>query len=88
MFDYDETWLFWKKLLNRMYITQEDKAMKYRLILLLCVKESTNLKSKPLLMYYTHTTEAFKEWNVSKATLTFMWRANAKAWVTRQLFTQ
>ncbi|XP_044302391.1 tigger transposable element-derived protein 1-like [Varanus komodoensis] len=92
VFNCDETGLFWKKMPNRTYITQEEmalpghKPMKDRLTLLLCANASADLKIKPLLVYHSQTPRAFKEQNVNKARLPVMWRANARAWVTRQLF--
>ncbi|XP_044137796.1 tigger transposable element-derived protein 1-like [Bufo gargarizans] len=92
VFNCDETGLFWKKMPNRTYITQEEKAlpghkpMKDRLTLLLCANASADLKIKPLLVYHSPTPRAFREQNVNRARLPVMWRANAKAWVTRQLF--
>ncbi|KAF7235332.1 Tigger transposable element-derived protein 1 [Varanus komodoensis] len=92
VFTCDETGLFWKKMPNRTDITQEEKAlpghkpMKDRLTLLLCANASADLKIKPLLVYHSQTPRAFKEQNVNKARLPVMWRANARAWVTRQLF--
>uniref|UniRef100_A0A8C5W8W6 HTH CENPB-type domain-containing protein n=1 Tax=Leptobrachium leishanense TaxID=445787 RepID=A0A8C5W8W6_9ANUR len=87
VFNCDETGLFWKKLLNRTYITQEEKALPgHKLTLLLCANASADLKIKQLLVYHSQTPRAFKEQNVNKARLPVMWRANTKAWVTRQLF--
>lgn len=81
--------LFWKKMLNRTCITQEEKALpghkavKDTLILLLCENVSTDLKIKLLLVYHSQTPHPFKEWNVNKDRLPVMWRASMKAWVTR-----
>ncbi|KAM6435888.1 tigger transposable element-derived protein 1-like [Liasis olivaceus] len=92
VFNCDETGLFWKKMPNRTYITQEEKAlpghkpMKDRLSLLLCANASGDLKIKLLLVYHSQTPRAFREHNVNKARLPVMWRANVRAWVTRQLF--
>ncbi|KAM6468471.1 tigger transposable element-derived protein 1-like [Liasis olivaceus] len=58
LFNCDETRLFWKKMPNRIYITQEEKAllghkpMKDRLTLLVCANASAELKIKPLLVFH------------------------------------
>ena len=58
VFNCDETGLFLKKMPNRTYITQEEKAlpvpkpMEDRLILLLCGNTSGDLKFKPVLVYH------------------------------------
>ncbi|XP_051819444.1 activating transcription factor 7-interacting protein 2 isoform X2 [Antechinus flavipes] len=92
VFNCDETGLFWKKMPNKTYITQEEKAlprhklMKDRLTLLLCGNASGDLKLKPLLVYYNENPHVFKGENVIKSKLSVMWRTNRKAWVTRQFF--
>ncbi|XP_033009888.1 tigger transposable element-derived protein 1-like [Lacerta agilis] len=92
VFNCDETGLFWKKMPRRTYITQEEKAlpghkpMKDKLTLLLCANASGDFKLKPLLVYHSENPRIFKKNSVIKSKLHVMWRANSKAWVTRQFF--
>nr|XP_023656335.1 tigger transposable element-derived protein 1-like isoform X2 [Paramormyrops kingsleyae] len=94
VFNCDETSLFWKKMPNRTYITKEEKKMpgpkpmKDRLTLLLCANASGDFKLKPLLVYHSENPRVFKQHSVIKDKLSVMWRSNAKAWVTRQLFVE
>ncbi|XP_066968470.1 tigger transposable element-derived protein 1-like [Macrobrachium rosenbergii] len=77
---------------KRTYITKEEKKlpghkpMKDRLTLLLCANASGDLKIKPLLVYHSETPRVFKKHKVLKNKLNVMWKSNAKAWVTRQIF--
>ncbi|XP_068245325.1 tigger transposable element-derived protein 1-like [Palaemon carinicauda] len=77
---------------HQTYITAEEKRlpghkpMKDRLTLALCVSASVDFKVKPLLVYHSNTPRAFKTHKVVKESLNVLWRANGKAWVTRQLF--
>ncbi|GLV40841.1 hypothetical protein CBL_10016 [Carabus blaptoides fortunei] len=86
--------LFWKKMPNRTYITQEEKAlpghkpMKNRLTLLFCGNASEDCKLKPLLIYHSENPRAFKKHNVQKTQLPVMWRSSSKAWVTREYFSE
>ncbi|KAI5090392.1 hypothetical protein C0J45_19253 [Silurus meridionalis] len=41
-------------------------------------------KIKPLLVYHSEKPRAFKPHKIIKEKLQIMWRANPKAWVTRQ----
>ncbi|GBM22811.1 Tigger transposable element-derived protein 1 [Araneus ventricosus] len=94
VFNCDETGLFWKKMPNRTYITAEEKIMpghkpmKDRLTLALCANASGDCKIKPLLVYHSENPRAFKSHKILKEKLQVMWRANPKAWVTRQFFVQ
>eukprot|EP00106_Octopus_bimaculoides_P009194 XP_014776636.1 PREDICTED: tigger transposable element-derived protein 1-like [Octopus bimaculoides] len=92
VFNEDEAGLFWKRMSNRTCITKDEKAlpghkpMKDRLTLLLCSNASGNFKVKPLLVYHSDNPSAFKRNNVMTSKLSVMWRANTKAWITRQFF--
>ena len=94
VFNADETGLFWKKMPSRTYITKEEKSlpghkpMKDRLTLLLCGNASGDFKIKPMLVYHSDNPRVFKRNNVMKSKLPVMWRANTKAWVTRQFFVE
>ncbi|GLV37474.1 hypothetical protein CBL_10560 [Carabus blaptoides fortunei] len=94
VFNCDESGLFWKKMPSRTYITKEEKSlpghkpMIDRLTLLLCANASEYLKIKPLLVYHSENPRVFKQNHVIKSNLGVMWRANPKAWVTRQFFTE
>uniref|UniRef100_UPI00358F0D9F tigger transposable element-derived protein 1-like isoform X2 n=1 Tax=Myxine glutinosa TaxID=7769 RepID=UPI00358F0D9F len=94
IFNCDETGLFWKKMPRRTYITAEEKSMpghkpmKDRLTLALCANASGDCKIKPLLVYHSENPRAFKSHKILKEKLQVMWRANAKAWVTRQFFVE
>ncbi|KAK4324021.1 hypothetical protein Pmani_005333 [Petrolisthes manimaculis] len=77
---------------RRTYITKEEtklpghKPMKDRLTLALCANASGDCKIKPLLVYHSENQRAFKSHKIVKEKLQVMWRANTKAWVTRQFF--
>ncbi|XP_067947243.1 tigger transposable element-derived protein 1-like [Watersipora subatra] len=94
VFNCDETGLFWKKMPRRTFITAEEKSvpghkpMKDRLTLALCANASGDCKVKPLLVYHSENPRAFKRQRILKEQLQVMWRANAKAWVTLQFFTE
>lgn len=94
VFNCDETGLFWKKMPRRTYITEEEKKMpghkpmKDRLTLALCANASGDCKIKPLMVYHSENPRAFKAHKILKEKLNVLWRANAKAWVTRQFFVE
>ncbi|XP_064111358.1 tigger transposable element-derived protein 1-like [Macrobrachium nipponense] len=73
------------------YIAEEKKMpghkpIKDRLTLALCANASGDCKIKPLLVYHSENPRAFKAHKIIKEKLHVMWRANPKAWVTRQFF--
>ncbi|XP_053719550.1 tigger transposable element-derived protein 1-like [Synchiropus splendidus] len=92
VFNCDEMGLFWKRMPRRTFLTVEEKAMrgpkpmKDRLNLLFCANASGDLKLKPLLVYHSETTRAFKKFRVQTSKLNVMWRSNIKARMTRQFF--
>ncbi|XP_060697366.1 tigger transposable element-derived protein 1-like [Hemiscyllium ocellatum] len=94
VFNCDEAGLFWKKMTRRTYVTKEEKSlpghkpMKDRLTLLLCGNASGDCKIKLLIVYHSENPRVFKKNNVMKSKFNVMWRANMKAWVTRQFFTK
>ncbi|GFS60676.1 tigger transposable element-derived protein 1 [Nephila pilipes] len=75
---------------RRTFITAEEKslpghkAMKDRLAL--CANATGDFKIKPFLVYHSENPRAFKAYKVMKEKLQVLWRANSKAWVTRQFF--
>ena len=83
-----------KKLPNRTFITEEEKALPDhkpvidRWTLLMRGNSSGDFKVKPLLVYHSDNHRVIRRNNVMKSKLLVMWRANAKAWVTRQFFTE
>ncbi|XP_070268928.1 tigger transposable element-derived protein 1 isoform X2 [Myotis yumanensis] len=94
VFNCDETGLFWKKMPRRTYIAAEEKRMpghkpmKDRLTLALCANASGDCKIKPLLVYHSENPRAFNSHKILKEKLQVMWRANPRAWVTRQIFVE
>ncbi|CAH2296788.1 tigger transposable element-derived 1-like, partial [Pelobates cultripes] len=77
---------------NRTFITEEEtsllshKPIKDRLTLLFCDNASGDLKIKPLLVYHSENSRAFKKHKVNKEQLSVLWQSNPKAWVTHLLF--
>ncbi|GFU45088.1 tigger transposable element-derived protein 1 [Nephila pilipes] len=57
-----------------------------RLMLALCANAIGGFKIKPLLLYLSENPRAFEAYKVMKEKLQVLWRANSKAWVTRQFF--
>ena len=64
------------------------KPMKDRLTLLMCGNTIGDFKVKPHLIYHSDNPSVFRWNNVMKSKLPVIWRANAKAWVTGQFFTE
>ncbi|CAH2302071.1 tigger transposable element-derived 1-like [Pelobates cultripes] len=87
----DETGLFWKRMPSRTFISREQKrapgfkAAKDRLTLLLGGNASSDFRIKPLLVYHYQTPRAMR--GISKSSLPVIWKANRKAWSTRDIFT-
>ncbi|GFS56908.1 tigger transposable element-derived protein 1 [Nephila pilipes] len=77
---------------RRTFITAEEKSlpghktMKDRLTLALCANAIGDFKIKLLLVYHSENPRAFKAYKAMKEKLQVLWRANSKAWVTRQFF--
>ena len=57
------------------------QAAKDRLTVLLGGNASSNMKLKPLLVYYSENPRALK--NTAKCSLPIVWKGNLKAWVTQ-----
>ncbi|XP_071056893.1 tigger transposable element-derived protein 1-like [Onthophagus taurus] len=85
IFNCDETGLFWKKLPNRTYVTQETsrllghKPMKDRVTLLLGANSSGDMKLKPMFVYHSANHRVFKIEKVDKESLGVYWQFNKKA---------
>ena len=94
VFNGDETGLFFKRLPNRTFITEEEKVftghepMKDRMTLLMCDNASGDFKEKPILVYHSDSPRVPKRNNVVKRNLPVMRRANEKVWVSRQFVTE
>ncbi|XP_005008025.1 tigger transposable element-derived protein 1-like [Cavia porcellus] len=92
VFNCNEMGLFWKKMPKRTYITAGGNAVpchepiKDRLTLLFCANASGDFKVKPLLVYHSKNTPAFKTCKVQKSQFNIIWRSNSKALVTRIFF--
>ncbi|XP_067939774.1 tigger transposable element-derived protein 1-like [Watersipora subatra] len=90
IFNVDKTGLFWKKMLEKTYISREEKTMpgyktaKDRLTLMLGVNAERSYKLKPLLVYQAANPRGLK--NVTKSSLPVIWMSNTKAWVTLAVF--
>ncbi|XP_008104049.2 tigger transposable element-derived protein 1 [Anolis carolinensis] len=90
VFSCDETGLFWRKMPRRTFIMAEEKSkpIKDRLTLALCANASGDCKIKPLLVYHSESSRDVKSHTRIEEKLQVMWRANPKAWVTREFFVQ
>ncbi|KAF2350245.1 HTH CenpB-type DNA-binding domain [Trinorchestia longiramus] len=92
IFNVDETGLFWKRSATRTFIENNEKSApghktaKDRLTLLLGGNAAGDCKLKPMLVYRSQNPRALK--GLVKASLPVIWKANAKAWVTRTLFNE
>ena len=92
VFNVDETGLFWKRMPERTYISQEEKrapgfkAAKDRVTLLLGGNASGDCKMKPLLISRAANPRALKGY--SKEHLPVIYKNNKKAWITGSMFNQ
>ncbi|CAH2276179.1 tigger transposable element-derived 1-like [Pelobates cultripes] len=92
VFNVNETRLFWKRMPSRTFISREQKRVpgfkvaKKRLTLLVGGKASGDFPIKPLLVYHSQTPRAMR--GISKSSLPVVWKANRKAWITRDISTQ
>nr|XP_006128720.1 tigger transposable element-derived protein 1-like [Pelodiscus sinensis] len=92
VFNVDETGLYWKRMPEQTYISQEEKtapgfkAAKDRLTLLLGGNAAGDMKMKPLAVYQSETPRALK--GFSKEHLPVIWRSNKKAWITGAIFSE
>jgi hypothetical protein len=90
VFSLDETRLFWKRMLSRMFVSVQEKvapgfkASKDRCMLLLVGNASGDYKIKPLMVYQSENPRVLKGY--SKESLPVVWRSNKKAWITTSLF--
>ena len=75
VFNCNETGLFWKRMPRKTFITKEEitlpghKSMNDGLTLSFCANTSGDCKVKPLLLYHSENTKAFK--NIRKTALEF-----------------
>ncbi|XP_055682946.1 tigger transposable element-derived protein 1-like [Lutzomyia longipalpis] len=92
IFNVDETALFWKKMPNRTYITEDEmkapgpKPRKDRLSLLLGANASGTLKLKPLLIYHSKMPHAFSRQKIDVTKLPVTWVSNKSSWMTKGIF--
>ncbi|XP_047143013.1 tigger transposable element-derived protein 1 [Hydra vulgaris] len=90
IFNADETGLYWKKLPSRTHISINEKkasgfkSSKQRITIHKCSNLSGSLLIKPMIINNFLNPRAFK--NVNMSELPVFWRANKKAWMTRELF--
>ncbi|KAF0746713.1 tigger transposable element-derived protein 1-like [Aphis craccivora] len=89
VFNADETGLFWKRMPSRTFLSKNEKtapgfkAAKDRLTLLLCAN-ACGFMIKSMVVYKSLKPRAFKSKDMNH--LPVFWRANNKAWVTAQIF--
>uniref|UniRef100_A0A8C9R0F3 HTH CENPB-type domain-containing protein n=1 Tax=Scleropages formosus TaxID=113540 RepID=A0A8C9R0F3_SCLFO len=90
IFNIDETWLFWKRMMSGTLISQEEKKgtghviSKDRLTLLLGGNLHGDVKLKPLIVYHSQNPRALK--GINRNSLPVFWRSNKKGCMTQQVF--
>ena len=62
--------------------------MKDHLTLLFCANANGGFKVKPLLVYHSENSQAFRKCKVQKSQSNVLWRSNSKAWVIHILFVE
>ena len=90
IFAIDKTAFYCKKILCRTFIAGEMampvfKASRDRLSLLLGAYTAGDVQLKPMLIYHSENSRAFK--NYAKSFLPVLYKWNNKAWMTEHLFT-
>ena len=87
----EETAYFWRKMPSRTLIATEEKSMpdlkasKDRLTLLLGANPASDLKMKPVLIYYSENPRVLR--NYAKSILPVLYKWNNKGWMTAHLLT-
>ncbi|XP_032906812.1 tigger transposable element-derived protein 1-like [Amblyraja radiata] len=90
VFNVEETSLYWKRLPDRTFISQDEKtagslnASKDRLTLLMGGNAAGDFKLKPVLVYGCESPRALSGY--AKPSLPVIWRSNRKAWMTMSIF--
>ena len=88
--NWNETNLFWKKMLNWTYITNEEKSMpvhkpmKDRITILVCTNDNGDCKIKPMVIYHSENPRIFERNKLMKSNLPVMWQSNHKTLSSRQ----
>ena len=82
--------LWWKKMPNRTFISENEKTAdgfkvsKDQVTLVLCSSASGDCMTKPMLIYRSINPRALK--GIIENVLPVYWKANSNAWVTADLF--
>ncbi|XP_051889940.1 tigger transposable element-derived protein 1-like [Pristis pectinata] len=90
VFNVAETGLFWKRMPDRTFISEEEKSApgfqpsKDRLMLLLGGNATGDFKLKPLLVYSSENPRALEGY--AKPHLPVIWRSHRKVWMTVTIF--
>lgn len=88
VFNADESGLYWRRMPETTYTMQANasgfKAAKERVTVMFCSNASGDKFVKPLVINNSQNPRAMK--NVNFDMLPVYWRANAKAWMTKEMF--